>query len=140
MNEERRKVLDMLSEGKITAEEAERLLEVLEDQANSSTDLKTSNSALPRYLYVQVDPKEGVKDSEQVKITVPLTLLKAGISLLSLLPKKARDDVEQVMDDKGFDFDFSNLKPEEMDALVTALEELEVNVDTPDTTVRVYVG
>ena len=140
MNEERRKVLDMLSEGKITAEEAERLLEVLEDQANSSTDLKTSNSALPRYLYVQVDPKEGVKDSEQVKITVPLTLLKAGISLLSLLPKKAREDVEQVMDDKGFDFDFSNLKPEEMDALVTALEELEVNVDTPDTTVRVYVG
>jgi hypothetical protein len=35
MNEERRKILEMLSEGKITAEDAERLLEKIETGPSS---------------------------------------------------------------------------------------------------------
>ena len=52
MNEHRRQILDMLASGKITADEAERLLSALESTPeHAAGDAKPS----PRYLHVVVD-------------------------------------------------------------------------------------
>jgi len=55
MSEERMRILNLLAEGKISAEEAEKLL------AASEKAVKAPNvkSAAGKYFYVQVDPKEG---------------------------------------------------------------------------------
>jgi dissimilatory sulfite reductase (desulfoviridin) alpha/beta subunit len=42
------------------------------------------------------------------------------------------------MDEKGMKFDLSNLKPENIEELIQALEEMEVNIDSEEHTVRVY--
>ena len=57
MTEERRKVLDMLSEGKVTVEEAERLLEVLQD----SHRVETRKKRRRRRINDPISPIPGVE-------------------------------------------------------------------------------
>jgi len=137
MSDEKRKILEMLSRGKITAEEAEKLLDAVEPESLSQESI---DEEFPRYLYVRVDPKEGSKSRDQVKVTVPLALLRAGLNFASLLPQEAREEVEKAMENKGFDFDFKDIKKGDIDSLLTALQELEVNVETAENTVRIYTG
>lgn len=140
MSEERRKILEMLAAGKLTSEEAERLLDATETGRTEEKERPLGIDGMPQYLYVRVEPKEGAKDADQVKVTVPLALIKAGINFISLLPKEARKDVEEAMENKGIDFDFKNLKPKDMDALISALNELEVDIETSENTVKIFTG
>ena len=60
MSEERKKVLEMLAEGKITSAEAERLLERLEPHAGEARSVhaersRPDKSGVPKYLRVVVD-------------------------------------------------------------------------------------
>jgi polyhydroxyalkanoate synthesis regulator phasin len=124
MNAERKKVLEMLADGKISADEAERLLETLEDRtAEASPATALAQTGLPRYLFVKVDSSSG----DKVNIRVPMKLIQAGIKLKSLLPREAQDKINAQLSEKGInldDFDTENLKD-----LLDALTELEVNVD-----------
>ena len=135
MSEERRKILEMLAEGKINSEEAEKLLDAVGDMSSPAV-----RDGMPKYLYVRVEPKDGAEDVDQVKVTIPLALVKAGINFASLLPRNARKDVEEAMGSKGFDFDLKNMSGEDVDALITALQELEVDVETAENTVKIYTG
>lgn len=144
MSEERSRILSMLAEGKITAEEAERLLDALDARGASSAnapepaikgDPEPLIAALPKYLYVKV---EGV-DGDNVDVKVPIALVRSGLKLTSLIPPQALDEINSSMSEHGMSIDFSNLKPEDIDELVEALREMEVNVDSKDgDKVRVY--
>jgi len=58
----------------------------------------------------------------------------------SLLPPEARDKVTGALREKGIDFDMRNLKPEDLDELLEALSDLEVDVASSDgETVKVFV-
>ena len=59
MNEHRRRILDMLAEGKINADEAERLIAALEKSPSPELSA-TAGRGNPRYLRVVVDADEGV--------------------------------------------------------------------------------
>jgi hypothetical protein len=124
MNEERKKVLQMLAEGKISADEAERLLEALENRiSEASPATSLAETGLPKYLFVKVDSTSG----DKVNIRVPMKLIQAGIKLKSLLPLDAQDKINAQLSEKGInldDFNTENLKD-----LLDALTELEVNVD-----------
>ena len=139
MSEEKRKILDMLSGGKISSEEAEKLLDAVDKDAAPPVEVEGLDG-MPRYLYVRVEPKDGAKSADQVKVTVPLALVKAGINFFSLLPKDARNEVESAMHQGGFDFDMKNMDPAQVDILLKALQELVVDVETADSTVKVYTG
>jgi hypothetical protein len=44
------------------------------------------------------------------------------------------------MKEKGIEFDLRNLKPENVEELIAASGEFEVNIDSDKQTVRVYAG
>ena len=138
MNEERKKVLEMLAEGKISADEAERLLETLESQATDKspqTALAKTLNNLPKYLFVKVDSVDG----DKVNIRVPLKLIKAGIKLRALLPKDAQDKVNAKLNEKGINLDDFN--DENFKDILDALTEFEMNVDDKKgDKVRIYCG
>ncbi len=142
MIEERRKILEMLADGKINADEAERLLDAVEPSKDSAATSPVGSKidGLPEYLYVMVEPKDGAEDADQVKVTIPLSLVKAGMNFMSLLPKNARKDVESALDQSGFDFDLEKLSGAEADAFLMALKELVVDVETKENTVKIYTG
>jgi hypothetical protein len=140
MNNDRRSILDMLSTGRITADEADRLLSALDrPTASTAAPAALGHNASPKYLRVTVDadvPGEG--RPTKVNVRVPMALLRAGVRLSALIPPAARDQVNAELAKNGMPFDISQLKPENLDELIQHLDELTVDVDAPDARVRVF--
>lgn len=140
MNEERKRILAMLAEGKLTADEAERLLDAMSREPaprQGSAPSNGSNSA-PKYFRVEVDAKEPGEASTKVNVRVPMQLLRAGVRLGALIPPRARDKVNAAMAREGIAFDINQLKPENLDDLIAHLADFAVDVDSVDAKVRVY--
>lgn len=137
MSEEKTKILEMLSNGKITVEEADKLLnavgnEKMLEQKNVPTDNTGS-----KFMYINVEPKEG-KSSERVNVKIPFALMKAGLNIAGLIPKEAQDKINEKMSDKGMSFNLSDLKPENVKELMDSLEEFTVDVDSDDSIVKIF--
>jgi hypothetical protein len=145
MSDDRRKILDMLAQGRLTADEAERLLGALDSRAATIgpvpiAELPRPGGATPRYLRVQVSkPRNGGED-KNVNIRVPLQLLKAGVKLQGLLPPKARDELNAAMQHKGVGFDFNQLRPDNLDDFIAALSQSSIDIDVDDGRSRVRIS
>ena len=140
MDANRKKILDMLADKKISVEEAERLLSLVgAESAIPGGELKR-NKTSPKYLRVEVRPAADSKNApcDNVNIRIPITLLRSGMKFASLVPPKAYNQVDSALKEKGLQFDLRNMKPEDFDALVEALQDLEVDVHNGMQTVRIY--
>jgi len=73
MQEERGKILNMVQEGKITADEAARLLDALRDQLESAQQRKRK----PRWVRIRVTDEEAKR--VRVNLTLPVGLVRAGL-------------------------------------------------------------
>jgi len=146
MDENKKKILEMLAQNKISTDEAYRLLSVLESEGSAPEGTPKAGTAArmkSKYLRVCIMPGSGHEHSgkaDRVNVRVPMTLIRAGMKFTSLLPPEARDKVNGALHEKGIDFDMRNLKPEDMEELLEALSDLEVDVAGSDgETVKVFV-
>ena len=146
MSESQKKILEMLEDKKINADEAYRLLSALEPEGSApegtprtekgsapegAPKTETGAKAKPKYLRCSVVSGHGDAHGGKgghIHVRVPMTLIRSGVKLTSLLPREARDKVTDALQEKGIDFDMRNVKPEDLDELVEALSELEVNI------------
>jgi len=126
MVEERKKVLEMLAAGKITADEAEKLLDKLSGNASNAaptTQLPPSSaapgSAKPKYLRIVVDQP----GRDQVNVRVPLSFINSGKSLLAIMPQHVNERLAAYGINAGT---FSTMN---LDNLGQAMRELNVDVD-----------
>ena len=134
MTENTKKILEMLAQGKISTDDAYRLLNVLESEGgetgyNGKTGTAVKEKA--KYLRVTVLPDPEAEHSghvDRVNVRVPMSLIRAGIKLTSLIPPEARDKVNVALREKGIDFDVRSVKPEDIEELIGALSDLEVDV------------
>jgi hypothetical protein len=171
MGDDRNRILDLLASGRITVEEATRLLDALDAKAGKSDSTEAAAAAAktgwpkffaaadksektgtgsgkgaadttgstnpPKYMYVKVVSQKG----DNVNVKIPLGLLKAGLKLTALIPKPATEQINKAMAEKGMDFDINNLKPQDLEELVEAMREMEIEVDSNNgDTVRVYAA
>ena len=138
MNEQRKDILDMLAEGKISAGEAEQLIAALErDQPQAAASSEARPKGRPKYLHLVVDTNENGEPG-RVNARVPLQLLRAGVRLAALIPPQALAHANAELSRSGIPLDLTQLKPEQLEALVDHLDEVTLDVDQPDTTVRIY--
>jgi len=130
--ESRKKILAMLSEKKISVDEASMLLEKLSSATAEPAAEPGQAGDSPRnlrYLRVVVDSQDG----DKVNVRIPLSLIKTGIRLGSLIPK----DAAEAMSERSIDL--SNLSKLDEEELVRFLAELKVDVESSDgETVRVF--
>jgi SHOCT-like domain len=141
MNEQRRQILQMLAEGKITADEAERLIDALErEQPESPPGAAPRPKPRPKYLRVVVNSEDdsGGDGPSRVNVRVPLQLLRAGVRLTSLIPPQALTQVNAELHKSGVPIDLTQLKPQHIEELIEQLDELTVDIDGPDGEVRVF--
>jgi hypothetical protein len=134
--ENKKRILEMVAENKITVDEAARLLELVEEPAAGSPTKKA-----PKYLRVVINPvTEGRADAdvERVNVRVPLALIHAGVKLTSLIPDDVAGKVNSALREKGIDFNLKNLKEEDIEQLVEALSDLEVDIKGGKGKVNVY--
>jgi len=145
MPENKKRILEMLADKKITVEEAERLLALIasEDAAgNAGPEGVPGRKGAPKYLRVEVRPgadAESSPEAERVNVRVPLNLIRAGMKLTALIPSQAAEKVRDALKEKGVDFDLRNLKMDDIEELVEALSDLEVDVESGKEKVHVYV-
>ncbi len=149
MNENRRQILEMLAAGKITTDEAERLLAALEPEpVVTEFTGRTTNGATvktrAKYLRVLVEADEsmtGMKGQTTVNVRVPMQLLRAGVRLASLIPAQAHEHLDEALNRHGVPLTLSQIKPENLEELIDHLEDLTVDVDGKEgnaTKVRVF--
>jgi hypothetical protein len=154
MNENRRQILEMLAAGKITADEAERLIAALEPESSATageftgkfahlngwqgndTGPKVKNSA--KYLRVLVESTEK-NGPTTVNVRVPMQLLRAGVRLASLIPQQAHDQLDATLSKHGVPLTVSQIKPENLEELIDHLEDLSVDVDAKEEKAKVRV-
>lgn len=137
MSAETKKILDLLAAGKISAEDAERLLDKVSGStphepaspatsAESSTSDSTGSATKvrkPRYLRIQVE-RPG---RENVNMRVPLAFVRGG-QLFSVLPASLTEKLQEHGIGIGA-FNFSRMADSEAQK---ALEDLSIDIDKGD--------
>ena len=134
MSVETRKVLEMLAAGKITSEDAERLLDKLaaakEPAENSVPENQDSTGGTAARKYLRILVQDG--DAKDVNVRVPLAFVRSGVGLIGVLPPR----VAEKLADKGFNLEaLSELRG---DKLNEALNALCVKIDDGGKDVRIF--
>ena len=145
MSENQKRILEMLADKKISVDEAYRLLNALKTETGtpeSTGEAGTTGKPKSKYLRVCVAPGQGHEhdeDAELVNVRVPMSLIRSGMKFSSLLPSEAREKVTEALGEKGINLDMRNMKPEDLEEIIGALEDLEVNVVSDKEVVKVFV-
>jgi hypothetical protein len=156
MSEETRRVLDLLTQGKITVEEADRLLAAIGPVSNGSAatgataagkDAATSAAPSPKFLRITVtrtgswpgdDGQQarrawmwpghtGVRGRE-VTIRVPVALVRNGMRLGAMIPGLTGAGLRTRLRERGVDVDLSKLDTNTIDQLVSEFGEMNIDV------------
>lgn len=131
MSEETHKVLEMLSSGKISVEEAEQLL-----QAVAAPVQAEEKKVEPRYFRILVNkPAREGKKAENVNIRVPMTVVRGGLRLSALFPGMLGK--KRIQLDDGTELDLSKIHYTDLEAMIKDIGELTVDVDGDDAQVRI---
>ncbi|MCL2706776.1 MAG: hypothetical protein FWE97_01220 [Dehalococcoidia bacterium] len=139
MSENKRRVLEMLACGKISVDEAAKLIAALEEQNGSEAPAAHNYaSANVRYLRIVVNYIKNHDKPEKVNIRVPVSLIRAGMKFSSLIPQEASEHVDNALRQKGIKVNLRNLKDEDLDTLLLALRDLTVDIDDGRGTVKMW--
>jgi len=139
MSENAKRVLEMLAAGKISVEEASRLLAALSAPGTENRSIPSRQKV--RFLHIVVNSPPEKSESgkpETVNVRVPVALIRAGMKFSSLIPEEASAKVDMALAEKGIKMNLKNIKEEDIDALVEALNELEVDIDEGKGKVRIF--
>jgi hypothetical protein len=111
MSEEKRKILHMVAEGKLTPEEADRLLDALKDARGKK-----------RFFKVRVYEKNS-KEKPRVKINIPIAVLKLaskiGAAFKGMMPEGMKVNLH------GKEIALDELTPEMLDGIIDSLGDEE---------------
>jgi len=155
MSDETRRVLDLLAQGKITVDEADRLLAAIGQASAGSAATGaaagakatgTSEAPSPRYLRVTITktrswPEDGEHArrtwmwpgymggrSREVTIRVPVALVRNGMRLGAMIPGLAGSGLQARLRERGLDVEFSKIDAETIERLVEEFGEMNIDV------------
>lgn len=94
-SEERMKILQMIQEGKISAEDGAKLLSAITENAQSHRQRTVSRTRDSRYMRVRVTDLSTGKT--KVSVNLPLGLVDAGLNIASnFMPDMSPDATEEI--------------------------------------------
>lgn len=131
MSEEKRKILQMVAEGKLTPEEADRLLDALKDASGKK-----------RFLRIRVFDKNN-RDKPKVRVNIPIAVLKLaskiGAAFRGVIPEGMKMNLH------GKEIALDEITPEMIDNILESLGDeekfvlAEVADDEDEEYVEVYI-
>jgi hypothetical protein len=116
----------MLQQGKITVDEAEKLLSALASPEEAKAGTPKPDC---KYLKVIVEPGPQSEDRDRVNIRVPMRLIRAGLKFAAFVPKHAHASINQALHEKGIEMDFTQITQQDIEELVSQLSDLTVEVE-----------
>ena len=130
MSEERKKILKMVAEGKITADEADRLLGALRE-----SDVRG------RFLKVRVVDEE--RNRTKARIDIPIGVVKAALKIGTLFKGVLPEG--QTVKVQGRDISLDNVTPEMIETIIAELGDsgkytlADIHDDDKNEHVEVYI-
>jgi SHOCT-like domain len=149
MSDQTRRILDLLAGGRITADEADRLLAALQESGEESPAGPAAggeaNRAAGRFLRIEVQKTgTGGQPPRRVNIRVPLTVVRSGLRLGALLGGFKGDRgsgrfgrLSERLRANGVDVDFDQLDADKLEALLRETGEVTLDIDDGRAQVRV---
>jgi len=125
MQNERKRILEMLARGEITVDEADKLLASVPPNAAPAR-------RKPRYLHIIIEKANETGD--RVNLRIPIKLLAYGLKLSRLIPPTIRDKVNTALYTAGMNF---RITEENIAEFIDALTDISVEIDGGEN-VRIY--
>lgn len=132
---EKLRVLEMLAAGKIKIEEADALLDALGEKSNFEK-IGTQTKKSPKFLCINIEPKS--LKGDKVNVRIPFAILLAGVKLAALIPEDAKRKVNEALESKGIDIDFTKLNSQNINEFIDSLSELTVDFDSENDRIKIY--
>ncbi len=142
-----RRVLDLLSQGKITVDEADRLIKAVSADHTAAADQPGSDNRPPaRWFRINIHKpaKDQTHKPKDVNIRVPIAVVKGGMRLGAIIATFAGEKAAQRMKERGVDLDlatingdFSRMNGAEFDSFLRSLDEMNIEVDDGKSQVRI---
>ena len=132
MSDDKRRVLDLLARGKVTVEEAEQLLNALNDpsRGDARSRAEPGESARPRYFRIRVHkPGKDGREDKDVNIRVPVGVLRGGLRLSTMIPG-LQERMNARFRERGIDVDLSKLDATQIESVLKDMGEVNIDVST----------
>ena len=149
MSDETRRVLDLLAQGKITVEEADRLIKAVSaDRPAATATADTATDGRPPVRWIRINIHKPAKDQthkpKDVNIRVPIAVVKGGMRLGAIIATFAGEKAAQRMKDRGLDLDLSTINGDlsrmngaEFETFLKSLDDMNIEVDDGKSQVRI---
>jgi hypothetical protein len=139
MSDDIRRVLDLLAQGKVTVEEADRLLRaVTADEPRPQDGPSAADRPKLRWLRIAVHkPARDGHHDKDVNIRVPIAIIKSGMRLGALIPGMAGEQVSARLRERGLDIDFSKLDAAAIDDMLKEISDTNIEIDAGRAQVRI---
>ena len=137
MSDETRRVLDLLAQGKITVDDADRLLRAISggDERGAQAEAEPPKRRWVR-IAVHKPGHSGTRERD-VNIRVPIAIVKSGMRLGALIPGMAGEQVSARLRERGLDLDFSKLDAAAIDEVLKELGDANIEIDAGKAQVRI---
>jgi hypothetical protein len=143
-----RRILDLLSQGKITVDEADRLLKAVSaaQPAETATEnAPTDDAQRARWVRINVHkPASEDRPQKDVSIRVPIAVVKGGMRLGAIIATFAGEKAARRMKARGIDLDLSKINGDlskmngaEFDAFLKSLDDTNIEIDDGKSQVRI---
>ena len=132
-----KRVLELLTLGKITVDEAEQLLAALRVAPPDAAE-STAPRTAPRWMRITIDKTaHDGKPARTVSIRVPLALARSGVRLGAMFPFVFGPKLKEEFRRQGIDVDLSKIAPSDIEAAARDLGETTIDVDDGKAQIRV---
>ncbi len=147
MSDDTRRILDLLAQGKISVDDAHRLIAAVAASSaptasatavSQSSGMNNDAPVKPRYLKIAVHKaatdQRGEKD---VNIRVPIAMVRGGMRLGAIIPGFGGERMQARLREQGIDVDWSKLDPAAIEAMLKDLGEMNIDIDSGKAQVRI---
>ena len=140
MSDDTRRVLDLLAQGKITVDEADRLLKAVAAAPEAPEAASGPGTApRPRWLRINIQKQseDGHGEKKNVNVRVPISFVKGGMRLGALIAPFAGEKAIARLRERGYDLDLSRLDAEAIETWLKDVDDLNVHIDNGKEQVRI---
>jgi hypothetical protein len=144
-----RRILDMLQEGKITVDDAGRLINALTaDRRPETAAGDTATDGRERVRWIRINIQKPANDTghkaKNVNIRVPIAIVRGGMRLGAIIGTFAGEKAARRMKAQGLDIDLAKISSDlsqmngpEFDEFLRSLNETNIEIDDGNATVRI---
>ncbi len=138
MSDDARRVLELLASGKVTVDEADRLLRAIGTAPDRAGREAASGARPPsRHLRIAVTKAAGNgRPEKHVNIRVPLSLVRAGMRLGAMVPGYG-EAISERLRQSGIELDPSKSRAPDLESVLLEMGEVVMDVEEGRTQIRI---